>query len=56
MITHEILNRDPQDEILKAVRLLDDDETGKISSKNLNLISDVDDDGSGTIGLKSSSR
>ena len=52
MFTHKILNRDPKDEILKAFRLLDDDETGKISFKNLKLISDVDDDGSGTIGLE----
>ena len=52
MITHRILNRDPKDEILKAFRLLDDDETGKISFKNLKLISDLDDDGSGTTGLE----
>ena len=49
MITHKILNRDPKDVILKAFRLLDDDETGKISFKNLKLISDIDDVGSGTI-------
>ena len=52
MITHKILNRDPEDEILKAFRLLDDDDTGKISFKNLKLISDVDDDGSTTTGLE----
>ena len=52
MITHKILNRDPKDVILKAFRLLDDDETGKISFKNLKLISDVDVDGSGTVGFE----
>lgn len=29
MMTQKILNRDPKDEILKAFRLFDDDETGK---------------------------
>merc|ERR1711933_577727 len=38
MITHKILNRDPKDEILKAFRLFDDDETGKISFKNLKRV------------------
>ena len=32
MMSQKILNRDPKDEILKAFRLFDDDETGKISS------------------------
>ena len=29
MMTQKILNRDPKDEILKAFRLVNDDETGK---------------------------
>ena len=38
MFTHRILNRDPEDELLKAIRLLGDHQTGKISFKNLKLI------------------
>merc|ERR1712224_294100 len=38
MMTHKILNRDPKDEILKAFRLFDDDETWKISFKNLKRV------------------
>merc|ERR1712008_262425 len=38
MMTHKILNRDPKDEILKAFRLFDDDETSKISFKNLKRV------------------
>ena len=52
LFTPKILNWDPKDEILKAFRLLGDDETGKISFRNFKLISDVDDDGSGTTGLQ----
>merc|ERR1712182_193975 len=37
MMTHKILNRDPKDEILKAFRLFDDDETGKMG-KNLKRV------------------
>merc|ERR1719277_1183087 len=37
-VTHKILNRDPKDEILKAFLLFDDDETGKISFKNLKRV------------------
>merc|ERR1712196_300215 len=33
MMSQKILNRDPKDEILKAFRLFDDDETGKISQE-----------------------
>ena len=50
-MTHKILYRDPKGVILKALRLLDDDETGKISFMNFKLISDVDVDGSGTVGF-----
>ena len=38
MMSQKILNRDPKDEILKAFRLFDDDETGKISFKNLKRV------------------
>ena len=49
--THQILNRDPTDGILKAFCLLDDNEAGKILFKNFMLSSDLDDVGSGTFGL-----
>merc|ERR1712146_393307 len=38
MMSQKILNRDPKDVILKAFRLFDDDETGKISFKNLKRV------------------
>ena len=38
LITHRILKPDPKDEILKVFRLFDDDETGKISFKNLKRV------------------
>ena len=39
MMTHKILNRDPKDEILKAFRLFDDEEAGKVSLKNVKRVS-----------------
>ena len=50
MLTHKILNRDPENEVLKAFRLFGDDVTCKISFTKVQLISDVDDDGSVTAG------
>jgi len=38
MMTYKILKRDPKDEILQAFRLFDDDETSKISFKNLKRV------------------
>ena len=38
MMSQKILNRDPKDEILKAFRLFDDDETGKIPFKNVKRV------------------
>ena len=38
LMPHKILNRDSKDEILKAFRFVDDDETGKISFKNLKRV------------------
>ena len=38
-MTQQTLNRDPKYELLKAIRLLGDDETGEISSKILKCVS-----------------
>merc|ERR1719460_2715388 len=38
MMTHKILNKDPKDDMLKAFRLFDDDQTGSVSFKNLKRV------------------
>merc|ERR1719230_541775 len=38
MMTNKILNKDPKDDMLKAFRLFDDDQTGAVSLKNLKRV------------------
>ena len=38
MMTQKMADRDPREEMLKAFRLFDDDETGKISFRNLKRV------------------
>merc|ERR1739848_250560 len=38
MMTHKILNKDPKDDLLKAFRLFDDDQTGTVSFKNIKRV------------------
>merc|ERR1712144_119145 len=38
MMTNKILNKDPKDDMLKAFRLFDDDQTGKVTFKNLKRV------------------
>ena len=38
MMTHKILNKDPKEDMLKAFRLFDDDQTGFVTFKNLKRV------------------
>merc|ERR1712146_279601 len=38
MMTNKILNKDPKDDMVKAFRLFDDDETGSVTLKNLKRV------------------
>jgi len=37
-VTEMMLNRDPKEEMLKAFKLFDDDDSGKISLRNLKRV------------------
>jgi len=37
-VTEMMLNRDPKDEMMKAFKLFDDDDSGKISLRNLKRV------------------
>merc|ERR1712025_503372 len=38
MMTNKILNKDPKDDLLKAFRLFDEDQTGSVSFKNIKKV------------------
>merc|ERR1712149_170262 len=38
MMTNKILNKDPKDDMLKAFKLFDDDQTGTVSFKNMKRV------------------
>merc|ERR1712182_6046 len=38
MMTNKILNKDPKDDMLKAFKLFDDDNTGSVSFKNMKRV------------------
>merc|ERR1712144_57371 len=38
MMTNKILNKDPKDDMIKAFKLFDDDQTGSVSLKNLKRV------------------
>lgn len=38
LVSEMVLNRDPQEEMLRAFKLFNDDDTGKISIRNLRRV------------------